>query len=110
MGALKEVWRNQHLDTYSKYLLLRAIPMNLFLCGCNNWSLQQELLHHLEVLLHCSVRRILHISITNLQDQHIKTRKYAACSSMTYRVARTRSLPDSLVLNIDATHLVTGVY
>ncbi len=31
MGALKEVWRNPHLDTYSKYLLFRAIPMNLIL-------------------------------------------------------------------------------
>jgi hypothetical protein len=29
MGALKEVWRNPHLDTYSKYLLFRAIPVNL---------------------------------------------------------------------------------
>jgi hypothetical protein len=39
MGALKEVWRNPHLDTYSKYLLFRAIPMNLLLWGCENWSL-----------------------------------------------------------------------
>ena len=29
MEALKEVWRNPHLDTYSKYLLFRAIPVNL---------------------------------------------------------------------------------
>ena len=44
MGALKEVWRNPHLDTYSKYLLFRAIPMNLLLWGCENWSLRQDLL------------------------------------------------------------------
>jgi hypothetical protein len=31
MGALKEVWRNPHLDVYSKYLLFWAIPMNLLL-------------------------------------------------------------------------------
>ncbi len=36
MGALKEVWRNPHLDTYSKYLLFRAIPVNLLLWGCKN--------------------------------------------------------------------------
>jgi len=36
MGALKEVWRNQHLDTYSKYFLFRAIPTNLLLWGCEN--------------------------------------------------------------------------
>ncbi len=39
MEALKEVWRNQHLDIYSKYLLFRAIPMNLLLWGCETWSL-----------------------------------------------------------------------
>jgi len=52
MGALKEVWRNQHLDIYSKYLLFRAIPMNLLLWGCETWSLQQSLLNNLEVFLH----------------------------------------------------------
>ncbi len=31
MGALKEVWRNPHLELYNKYLLFRAIPMNLLL-------------------------------------------------------------------------------
>ncbi len=31
MGALKEVWRNQHLDTYSKYLLFCMILMTLLL-------------------------------------------------------------------------------
>ncbi len=36
MGALNEVWKNPHLDTYSKYLLFRAIPMNLLLWGCEN--------------------------------------------------------------------------
>ncbi len=31
MGALKEVWRNPHLDIYNKYILFRVIPMNLLL-------------------------------------------------------------------------------
>ncbi len=34
MGALKEVWRNPHLNIYNKYLLFWAIPMNLLLWGC----------------------------------------------------------------------------
>ncbi len=33
MGVLKHVWRNPHLDVYNKYLLFRAIPMNLLLWG-----------------------------------------------------------------------------
>ncbi len=51
MGALKEVWRNQHLNTYSNELLFCVILMNLLLWGCKNWSLQQNLLCHLEVFL-----------------------------------------------------------
>ena len=75
MGALKEVWRNPHLDTYSKYLLFRAIPMNLLLWGCENWSLRQDLLRRLEVFLHRSIRRILHISITQVQEDRIRNDK-----------------------------------
>jgi len=30
---LKEVWQNPHLDVYNKYLLFRAIPMNLLSVG-----------------------------------------------------------------------------
>ena len=55
MGALKEVWHNPHLDMYSKYLLFRAIPVNLLLWGCKNWSLRKSLLRQLEVFLHCSI-------------------------------------------------------
>jgi hypothetical protein len=75
MGALKEVWRNPHLDTYSKYLLFRAIPMNLLLWGCENWSLRKDLLRRLEVFLHRSIRRILHISITQVQEDRIRNDK-----------------------------------
>jgi len=41
MGALKEVWRNPHLDMFNKYLLFRAIPMNLLLWGAETWSLRK---------------------------------------------------------------------
>jgi len=36
MGALKEIWINPNLNTYNKYLVFRAIPMNLLLWG---WEL-----------------------------------------------------------------------
>ncbi len=39
MGALKNVWNSSHLDIWSKYLLFRAIPMNLLLWGCETWSM-----------------------------------------------------------------------
>ncbi len=69
MGALKEVWRNPHLDVYSNYLLFWAIPMNLLLWGCETRSLRQSLLDKLEVFLNRSVRRILQINMTRVKDQ-----------------------------------------
>ncbi len=69
MGALKEVWRNPHLDVYNKYLLFWAISMNLLLWVCETWSLQQSLLDKLEVFLHRSVQRILQISMTRVKDE-----------------------------------------
>jgi hypothetical protein len=55
MGALKELWRNPHLDMYNKYLLFRAIPINLLLWGAEIWSLQKLQLDKLEVFLHRSI-------------------------------------------------------
>ena len=75
MGALKEVWRNQHLDIYSKYLLFRPIPMNLLLWGCETWSLRQSLLNKLEVFLHRSIRRILAINMTRVKEERIRNTK-----------------------------------
>jgi hypothetical protein len=73
MGALKEVWQNPHLDVYNKYLLFRAIPMNLLLWGCETWSLRQSLLDKLEeVFLHRSVRRILQINMTQVKDESLR--------------------------------------
>jgi hypothetical protein len=69
MGALKEVWQNQHLNIYSKYLLFRAIPMNLLLWGCETWSLRQSLLNKLEVFLHQSIWRILAINMTHVKEE-----------------------------------------
>ena len=38
MGKMKEVWCNPHLDVYNKYLLFRAILMNLLLWGAGPGS------------------------------------------------------------------------
>jgi hypothetical protein len=74
MGALKEIWNNPYLDTYNKYLLFRAIPMNLLLWGCETWSLQQ--------FLHKSIRCILKISMflvinEKLRNEQVRTTFYA---------------------------------
>jgi len=75
MGALKELWRNPHLDMYNKYLLFRAIPMNLLLWGAETWSLRESQLDKLEVFLHRSIRRILQISMSTVQEQRLRNGK-----------------------------------
>jgi len=46
--------------------------MNLLLWGCETWSLRQVLLNKLEVFLHRNIRRILGISITQVQEERIR--------------------------------------
>ena len=75
MGALKELWRNPHLDMYNKYLLFRAILMNLLLWGAETWSLRKSHLDKLEVFLHRSIRRILQISMSTVQEQRLRNGK-----------------------------------
>ena len=72
MGALKEVWRNPHLDTFNKYMLFRAIPMNLLLWGAETWSLRKNQLDQLEIFLHRNIRRILQISMNMVKEKRIR--------------------------------------
>ena len=75
MGALKEIWRNPHLDTFNKYMLFRAIPMNLLLWGAETWSLRKTQLDQLEIFLHCNIRRILQISMSKVKEEQIRNDK-----------------------------------
>ena len=75
MGVLKDIWRNPHLDIYNKYLLFRAIPMNLLLWGAETWSLRKTQLDQLEVFFHCSIRCILQISISTVKEERIRNEK-----------------------------------
>ncbi len=69
MGALKNVWDSPYLNIWSKYLLFRAIPMNLLLLGCETLSMQKALSNKLEVFLHQNIRRILHISMFRVKEK-----------------------------------------
>jgi len=75
MGALKDVWRNPHLDIYNKYLLFRAIPMNLLLWGAETWSLRKTQLDQLGVFLHRSIRHIFQISMSTVKEERIRNEK-----------------------------------
>ena len=75
MGALKEIWNNLHLVNYNKYLLFRAIPMNLLFWGCETWSLRQSLLDKLEVFLHKNIRRIMKISMFRVINEKLRNKQ-----------------------------------
>jgi len=72
MGALHNLWKNPHVDLYSKYQFFMAIPLNLLLWGCEAWALKVSSLKKLEVFLHKSIRRILGINILQVQDERKK--------------------------------------
>ena len=40
MGAMSKIWENDHVDTYSKYLLFRANPCNILLWVCKRGHLE----------------------------------------------------------------------
>ena len=71
MGAMSKIWDDDHVDTYSKYLLLRAIHCNLLLWGCEIWALRKSLLASLGVFLHRGIRRILKVKMCQVFEQHI---------------------------------------
>ena len=72
MGDMSNIWDDDHVDTYSKYLLFRAIPCNILLWGCESWALRKSLLASLEVFLHRGIRIILKVNICQVFKQHIK--------------------------------------
>ena len=71
MGAMSKVWDDDNVDTYSKYLLFKAIPCNLLLWVCKSWALRKSLLAYIEVFLHGGIRSILKIRMSEVIEQHI---------------------------------------
>ncbi len=78
MGALKEIWRNPHLDIYNKYLLFQAIPMNLLLWGAETWSLHKSQLDQLKVFLHIFDWFITKYGKTTTKDREENRQQMAA--------------------------------
>ena len=72
IGAMSKIWDDDHVDTYSKYMLFQAIPCNLLLWECESWALRKSLLASLNVFLQRGIRRILKINMGQVIDQHIK--------------------------------------
>ena len=71
MGAMSKIWDNDHVDTYSKYLIPKAIPCNLLLWGCESWHLIKSFIASLGVFLHRGIMRIQKIRMSKVIEQHI---------------------------------------
>jgi hypothetical protein len=71
MGAMKNVWDNVYIDLRTKYLFFLAIPVNLLLWGCETWALKAESTKKLDVFVHRSARRILNITMAQVQEERI---------------------------------------
>ena len=71
IGAMSKTWDDDHVDTYFKYLLFKAIPCNLLLWVCEIWALRRSLLASLEVFLHRGIRRIFNIRMSKVFEKHI---------------------------------------
>ncbi len=92
MGDLKSIWDSPHLEIGSKYLLFRAIPMNLLLWGCETWSLRKSLLDKLEVFLHRNICRILRVSMFKVKEEHIQNKHMRR---MFYNIPRVCNMIDA---------------
>ena len=73
MGALKLFFNKKEVSTYSKYLIFMfmAIPINLLLWGCENWSLRVDHVNKLEQFVTPQIRKLLHINMLQIKDERI---------------------------------------
>jgi hypothetical protein len=71
MGALNGFFKRPQVNTYSKYLILMAIPINLLLWSCESWALQKDLLLILERFVTHQVRRIIGLNMYLVQKYKI---------------------------------------
>ena len=71
MGALVKLWTETSVENHSNYLIFFAISINLLLWGRESWALRTYLPKKIEVFLHCRIRSIIGISMTEVKDQRI---------------------------------------
>ena len=72
MGALSNLWNCPYIDLKVKHSFFVAIPLNLLLWGCEAWALKEASLVKLDAFMHKSIRRILGISMQQVQDERLK--------------------------------------
>ena len=71
MGALKHFFNNPHVNKHSKYLIFKAIPINLLLWGCETWAIKQTHQEKLEAFLQRHLWAIPKITMSQVMEERI---------------------------------------
>ncbi len=71
IGALMNFF-NSSCDFKTKLRIFEAIPLNTVLYGCESWNLNVALQKKLSVFFHSNLRRLLGITMPEVQEHHIR--------------------------------------
>ncbi len=75
IAALMNIFVNKKVSLDFKVLLYKAIPLNTILWGCESWTLHADLIRKLRSFHHKSIRRILGISMAEVQERNITNQR-----------------------------------
>ena len=70
-GALYNFFRCPQVPLRAKYQVYMAIPLNTVLHGCEAWGIWAEGMRKLKVFHHHCLRRILRITMWDVQEKRI---------------------------------------
>ena len=72
MGRLRHFFNNQYVELNFKHQVFLQYIVNILLWGCESWAIKDHHFKQLNVFIHRSIRRILHIRMSQVIDDHIK--------------------------------------
>ena len=72
MGRLRYFFDNQYVELSFKHQVFLQYIVNILLWGCESWAIKDNHLRKINSFIHRSIRRILHIRMSQVIDDHIK--------------------------------------
>jgi hypothetical protein len=75
MGALRDYFKCKQVSLKAKRMIYLAIPINLVLWGVESWALTEVSMKKLSVFHTRSIRTILQINMTEVQEKRIRNEK-----------------------------------
>jgi hypothetical protein len=72
---LANIWRCKHITTEFKKMLYIQLPLNTALWGAESWTLTAESERKLETFHHSSIRRIMNVSMFDVEEKRITNKQ-----------------------------------